>query len=99
MGAWTPALGDIPGISCTAHQGGFYLFVNGSALLGKRTPQGVVIDTDEEFTSYLLESQHVAVIHGSAYGTPGYFRISFATSSEVLDEAVARIGRACADLT
>ena len=93
------ALNDLPGISCTTPQGGFYLFVNCAALLGKHTPQGAVIDTDEEFASYLLESQQVAVIHGAAYGTPGYVRISFATTSTVLDEAIARIGRACAALS
>jgi aspartate aminotransferase len=93
------ALGAIPGISCTIPQGGFYLFVNCAALLGKRTPQGHVIGTDEDFTRYLLETQQVAVIHGAAYGTPGYFRISFATSSAVLDEAIARIGLACAALS
>jgi aspartate aminotransferase len=93
------ALNDVPGISCTIPEGGFYLFVNCTGLLGKRTPQGVEIGTDEDFTRYLLEAQQVAVIHGAAYGTPGYFRISFATSSAVLDEATARIGLACATLT
>ncbi|QUH02278.1 aspartate transaminase [Saccharopolyspora erythraea] len=93
------ALGGIPGISCTTPRGGFYLFVNCTGLLGKRTPQGGVIGTDEDFSRYLLETQQVAVIHGAAYGSPGYFRISFATSSAVLAEAAARIGRACAELS
>jgi len=55
--------------------------------------------SDEEFCRYLLESQRVAVIHGAAYGSPGYFRVSFATSSAVLTEACERIARACADLS
>ncbi|MGI3228624.1 aminotransferase class I/II-fold pyridoxal phosphate-dependent enzyme [Streptomyces sp. GTA36] len=58
-----------------------------------------MIGSDEDFARYLLESQQVAVIHGAAYGSPGYFRISFATSTDVLTEACERIGRACADLS
>lgn len=90
---------DIPGLSCTPPSGGFYAFVNCTGVLGKRTPSGEVIGSDEDFARYLLESQQVAVIHGAAYGSPGYFRISFATSTDVLTEACERIGRACADLS
>ncbi|MCZ4508034.1 aspartate transaminase [Streptomyces sp. ActVer] len=90
---------DIPGLSCTPPSGGFYAFVNCTAVLGKRTPAGEVIGSDEDFARHLLESQQVAVIHGAAYGSPGYFRISFATSTDVLTEACERIGRACADLS
>ncbi|MER7013468.1 aspartate transaminase [Saccharopolyspora sp. NPDC000359] len=93
------ALDGVPGISCTTPQGGFYLFVNCTGLLGRRTPQGAEISTDEEFCRYLLESQQVAVIHGAAYGSPGHFRISFATSNAVLREAAARVARACAELS
>ncbi len=82
-------LNDIPGLSCTTPSGGFYVFVSCNGLLG----------SDEEFCNYLLESQQVAVIHGAAYGSPGHFRISFATSSAVLTESCERIARACADLT
>ncbi|MEU9782542.1 aspartate transaminase [Streptomyces phaeochromogenes] len=90
---------DIPGLSCTPPSGGFYAFVNCTGVLGKRTPAGEVIGSDEDFARYLLESQQVAVIHGAAYGSPGYFRISFATSTDALTEACERIGRACADLS
>ena len=90
---------DVPGLSCTPPSGGFYAFVNCAGVLGKRTPAGEVIGSDEDFAGYLLESQQVAVIHGAAYGSPGYFRISFATSTDVLTEACERIGRACADLS
>jgi aspartate aminotransferase len=58
-----------------------------------------VLRTGEEFTRYLLDSRQVAVIHGAAYGSPGHFRISFATSGDVLDESGRRIARACADLS
>ena len=92
-------LNDIPGLTCLSPAGGFYLFVNCAALLGKRTPSGHVLRTDEDFTRYLLDARQVAVIHGAAYGSPGYFRISFATSGDVLDESCQRIARACADLS
>jgi aspartate aminotransferase len=86
-------LGDVPGLSCTVPSGGFYLFVNCEALLGG------AIRTDEDFARHLLESGQVAVIHGAAYGSPGYVRISFATSNAVLDEACDRIATACAELS
>jgi aspartate aminotransferase len=86
-------LNDVPGLGCVAPSGGFYLFVNCGALLGDGP-----IRSDEDFARYLLESQQVAVIHGGAYGSPGYFRISFATSNAVLDEACERIARACSAL-
>ncbi|MER6157081.1 aspartate transaminase [Streptomyces sp. NPDC001868] len=92
-------IADIPELSCTTPAGGFYLLVNCQGTLGKSTPDGQRISTDEEFARHLLDSQQVAVIHGAAYGAPGYFRISFATSSDVLTEACARIATACAALT
>ncbi|GAB3970538.1 aspartate transaminase [Actinoallomurus acanthiterrae] len=92
-------LTDVPGLTCTTPSGGFYVLVGCSGLLGRRTPAGEEIRTDEDFARYLLESQQVAVIHGAAYGAPGYFRISFATSSAVLTESCERIARACADLS
>lgn len=92
-------LHDIPELTCIAPSGGFYLFINCTALLGKHTVAGELIQTDEDFASYLLESEQVAVIHGAAYGSPGYFRISFATSNTVLDDACGRIARACAHLS
>ena len=89
---------DIPGLSCTPPSGGFYAFVNCTGVQGKRTPAGKEIHSDEDFARHLLESEQVAVIHGAAYGSPGYFRISFATSTDVLTEACERIARACAAL-
>jgi aspartate aminotransferase len=92
-------LDDIPGLSCISPSGGFYLFVNCAGLLGKNTPAGDEIRTDEDFARYLLESQQVAVIHGEVYGSPGHFRMSFATSSTVLDDACTRIALACSRLS
>ena len=68
-------------------------------LLGKRTPVGGVISDDLEFVRYLLETEGVATIHGAAYGLASHFRLSFATSQAVLDDACTRITRACAALT
>ncbi|WP_327391692.1 aspartate transaminase [Streptomyces sp. NBC_01186] len=90
---------EVAQLSCTAPDGGFYLFVNCRSALGQFTPDGTEIRTDEDFARYLLESRRVAVIHGSAYGAPGYFRISFATSTDILTEACAGIAAACAQLS
>ncbi|MGW3108873.1 aspartate transaminase [Streptomyces sp. NPDC001100] len=90
---------DVPRLSCTVPDGGFYLLVNCRAAIGQFTPAGTRIENDEDFALYLLDSRQVAVIHGAAYGAPGYFRISFATSTDVLTEACERIAAACAALT
>ncbi|NEA98053.1 aspartate transaminase [Streptomyces sp. SID13726] len=92
-------IGEIPQLSCTSPSGGFYLLVNCRAALGRSTPSGELLRDDEDFARYLLDREQVAVIHGSAYGAPGYFRISFATSADVLTEACARLAAACAELT
>jgi aspartate aminotransferase len=92
-------INDVPQLSCTVPDGGFYLLVNCQASIGQFTPAGTRIENDEEFARHLLDSQQVAVIHGAAYGAPGYFRISFATSTDVLTEACERIATACAELT
>ncbi len=64
-------------------------------MIGKRTPKGETINNDEDFVRYLLEAEGVAVVHGEAFGLAPHFRISYATSSEVLTDACARIERAC----
>ncbi|WP_329372200.1 aspartate transaminase [Streptomyces sp. NBC_01483] len=92
-------INDVPRLSCTVPDGGFYLLVNCQGTIGQLTPDGSRIDNDEDFARYLLDSRQVAVIHGAAYGAPGYFRISFATSTDVLTEACERIATACAALT
>ncbi|MGA5896006.1 aspartate transaminase [Streptomyces venetus] len=92
-------IAETPGLSCTTPSGGFYLLVNCQSFMGGSTSTGDRIENDEDFARHLLETQQVAVIHGSAYGAPGYFRISFATSAELLTEACARIAAACATLS
>ena len=63
--------------------------------MGKKTPEGKVLKTDEDFVTYLLESQGVACVHGAAFGLSPHFRISYATSEEALREACDRIQTAC----
>jgi aspartate aminotransferase len=68
-------------------------------LIGRKTPDGKMIQNDEAFVTYLLESEGVAAVQGAGFGLSPYFRISYATSTENLKEACARIQRACARLT
>jgi aspartate aminotransferase len=89
----------IPGLSCSPPDGAFYLYVNCSGLIGKRTPQGRVLKEDGDVVMYLLESEGVAVVAGTAYGLSPYFRLSIATSIDVLDEGCKRIARAVSALT
>lgn len=89
------ALNTIPGIQCLKPEGAFYVFPNMKGLLGKKTPKGGVIDSCTAFSNYLLEEALVATVAGSAFGTGGHFRISYATSEKNLTEAMTRISIAC----
>jgi len=89
----------IPGIQCRLPQGAFYLFPSVAGLYGKRTPDGQVLASDQDVASYLLEAAGVAVMDGVAYGMPGYLRLSFAASDEVIQAGCAQIAQACAALT
>ncbi|MBB4104215.1 pyridoxal phosphate-dependent aminotransferase [Allorhizobium borbori] len=91
-------LNAIPGIVCPKPEGAFYTFASCAGLIGKKTPDGKVIETDRDFASYLLESVHVALVPGAAFGLSPYFRISYATSEAELKEALARMAKACAAL-
>ena len=71
----------------------------GAGVIGKKTPDGKAIETDEDFVAYLLESEGVAAVHGAAFGLSPYFRASYATGMENLKKACARIQRACAALS
>jgi aspartate aminotransferase len=92
------ALNAIDGIDCRVPEGAFYTFASCSGLIGRTTPGGKVIDSDSDFTEYLLEKANVAVVPGSAFGLSPFFRISYATSLEELEEALRRIAKACAEL-
>ena len=92
-------LNQSSGLDCATPQGAFYVYPSCAGLIGKTTPDGATIGTSEDFASYLLESEGVAVVHGAAFGLDPHFRISYATSTELLEDACARIQRACAALT
>ena len=87
------ALNAMPGVSCAAPDGAFYVYPSISGLIGKKQPDGQVIETDADFVRYLLAAGEVAVVPGIAFGLSPYFRISYAASDEVLTEAMARISR------
>ena len=91
-------LNQASGITCHRPEGAFYVYPSCEGLIGKRMPDGKVIETDEDFVTYLLESEGVAVVQGSAFGLAPFFRISYATSNELLEDACSRIQRACAAL-
>lgn len=88
-------LNAIPGVTCHSPEGAFYVFPSCAGLLGKKAPDGRIIQTDEDFVLYLLDSEKLAGVHGAAYGCAPFFRFSFATSMAVLDEGCARLKRAC----
>jgi aspartate aminotransferase len=91
-------LNRAPGIHCPRPEGAFYVYPSCAGTLGKRTPRGKVIESDTDFVHYLLEAEGVAVVQGVAFGLSPHFRISYATSTEVLREACTRIQRACSAL-
>jgi aspartate aminotransferase len=92
-------LNEIDGIVCPTPEGAFYVYPSIAGLIGKTTPKGTVIENDEIFATALLEETGVAVVFGAAFGLSPNFRISYATSDELLKEACGRIQRFCASLT
>ncbi|HEV7228980.1 pyridoxal phosphate-dependent aminotransferase [Brevundimonas sp.] len=91
-------LNQATGVRCPNPEGAFYVYPSVEGLLGKTAPDGTVIDSDDAFVSALLDAEGVAVVQGSAFGLSPYFRISYATSEDVLEEGCRRIQRFCASL-
>ncbi len=91
-------LNQADGLVCPRPEGAFYVYPEFSALIGKTTPSGKVIATDEDFVAYLLDDAKVAAVQGAAFGLSPAMRISYATSDDLLREACTRIQTACADL-
>ncbi len=91
-------LNQAPGLDCPKPEGAFYVYPSCAGVIGKTTPDGATIVTSEDFATYLLESEGVAVVHGAAFGLDPHFRISYAASTDLLGEACARIQRACGEL-
>lgn len=92
-------LNQAKGIKCHRPEGAFYVFPSCAGTIGLKTPAGKTIETDTDFVDYLLESEGVAVVQGSAFGLAPFFRISYATSTAALEEACTRIQRACGALS
>jgi aspartate aminotransferase len=91
-------LNQAQGLKCPTPEGAFYVYPSCAGLIGKRTPAGKVIESDETFALELLDGEGVAVVHGTAFGLAPNFRISYATSNAELEDACARIQRFCASL-
>ncbi len=92
-------LSEIPGVTCLKPEGAFYVYPSIAGLIGKTTPNGTLIDTDEAFSKGLLEEVGVAVVFGAAFGVSPNFRISYATSDASLKEACSRIQAFCKGLS
>ncbi len=92
-------LNQAKGLECPTPEGAFYVYPSCKGCMGKTTPKGKKIETDEDFVSALLEEEGVAVVHGEAFGLSPFFRVSYATSIDVLEEACQRIQRFCGSLT
>ncbi len=92
-------LNTCPGLQCHKPEGAFYVYPSCAGTIGKKTPSGASIKSDTDFVTYLLEAEGVAAVQGEAFGLSPYFRISYATSTEALREACARIKSACEALT
>ncbi|WP_114009532.1 pyridoxal phosphate-dependent aminotransferase [Cohaesibacter intestini] len=91
-------LNECEGLECPTPEGAFYVYPSCAGCIGKTAPSGKVIENDSDFVTELLETEGVAVVQGVAFGLEPYFRVSYATSTEALTEACARIKRFCAAL-
>jgi aspartate aminotransferase len=91
-------LNQASGLSCPTPEGAFYVYPSLKNVIGKKTSAGKTIATDEDFAMELVESEGVAIVHGSAFGLGPAFRLSYAESTEVLTSACEKIQKFCAEL-
>ena len=91
-------LNQASGLVCPTPEGAFYVYPSCEALIGRTAPSGRVIGSDKDFANELLESEGVAVVFGEAFGLSPFFRISYATSEAILEDACGRIQRFCASV-
>ena len=89
----------IPGVKCREPKGAFYAFPDVSAFVGKKTPEGSILDDDVQLCDWLVEVGKVAVVPGSGFGAPGFVRLSYACSMENIRKGVGRLAEALATLT
>ncbi len=92
-------LNQSKGLRCPRPEGAFYVYPSCAGTIGKKTPDGKTIANDTDFVNYLLESEGLSVMQGSAFGQGPAFRISYATATDLLEEAGRRIQRACGALS
>jgi len=97
--AMVKGLREIPGVKCVEPKGAFYAFPDLNAFIGKKTPDGKKIENDGQLCEYLIEGARVAVVPGSAFGAPGFVRLSYATSMKNVEEGVKRMAEALPKLT
>jgi aspartate aminotransferase len=88
-------LNQTPGLTCARPEGAFYVYPSCAGTISRRAPSGKVIQSDEDFVVELLSAEGVAAVHGAAFGMSPFFRVSYATSTELLTEACRRIQRFC----
>ena len=91
-------LNQAQGLHCHTPEGAFYVYPGCAGLIGATTPSGATIKNDEDVINYLLDAQGIAVVHGAAFGLSPHFRVSYAASTELLEQACSRIQKACAEL-
>jgi aspartate aminotransferase len=91
-------LNQAKGLSCPTPEGAFYVYPSCAGTIGRSAPSGKVIGNDEDFVTELLASEGVAAVHGAAFGMSPFFRISYATGTDVLEDACQRIQRFCGNL-
>ncbi|QIG46427.1 pyridoxal phosphate-dependent aminotransferase [Nordella sp. HKS 07] len=91
-------LNQAKGLSCPTPEGAFYVYPSCKGAIGKSAPSGNVIKNDEDFVTELLAAEGVAAVHGAAFGTSPFFRISYATATDVLEDACRRVQRFCGNL-
>ncbi|MDF1779434.1 MAG: pyridoxal phosphate-dependent aminotransferase [Rhizobiaceae bacterium] len=92
------AVAAIPGFTAIPTPGAFYVFVNCTGLFGRRTPAGVMLSSDLDVANYILETSHVGMVHGSAFGMPGHLRIAYAIDDARLAQALSRMTETIAKL-
>ena len=92
-------LNQAKGLKCATPQGAFYVYPSCEGAIGKTTPKGKKINNDEDFVTALLEDEGAATVHGAAFALSPFFRISYASSMDVLEDACTRIQRFCGGLT
>ena len=92
-------LNQANGLECPTPEGAFYVYPSCAGCIGKTSPKGAKIETDEDFVTALLEEEGVSVVHGAAFGLSPFFRVSYATSTEALEDACQRIQRFCGSLS